>query len=315
MSPPPPRLSLCIPTHRRPAELAEAVASGLALRLRPLEILIGDDAPPGDERSADWVARLRPDLPNAVELRYWRHSPPLGQVRNVDALLRASRGAWVCLLHDDDRLVADGIERLLAELERQPDLQAGFGLQRVLLADGRLDPAGAERLNAAYGRVAAAAGRLDAPLLAAIRQQFPNDGWIARGDLVRQLGYRPAAGDAGDFDFGLRLAQHSAAFWYLHQACCDYRVSPVAVSTAQAAQFPLQAYAILDHLACPSRACEIARRERLEAMLAPAAAAALHSGQRRTALRLLLSRRWWRRPRRWPRGVVYLFTLLFTRRC
>lgn len=312
MSAPTPELSLCIPTHRRPGELAEAVASVLELQVRPLELLIGDDSPAGDERTAIWVEQLRCRLPEGVWLHYHRHSPPLGQVCNVDALLRASHGRWVSLLHDDDRLVPAGTERLLAALEDQPGVEAGFGLQRLLRADGQLDSEGSERLNAAYGRVAGAAGLLSDPLLAAIGQQFPNDGWIARGELVRQLGYREAAADAGDFDFGLRLAQASQGFWYLHEPCCDYRLSPQAVSTARAAQFPLQAYLILEQLPCTGPAAS-ARRQQLDRMLAAAAAAALHSGQRRQALRLLLAPAWWRLPRRWPRGVAYLLLLLLPR--
>jgi glycosyltransferase involved in cell wall biosynthesis len=210
MTPTDPLLSICIPTHSRPAELAEAVASALALSVRPLELLIGDDSPAGDERTATLLEHTRQQLPAGITLQVWRHSPPLGQVRNVDALLRASPGQWVCLLHDDDRLVPAGIERLLSQLQRQPHLQAGFGLQMRLGADG----------------------------------------WIARGALVRQLGYREGAADAGDFDFGLRLAQVSQAFWSLHQPCCDYRLSPQAVSTGRAAQFPLQAYRILEQLPC-----------------------------------------------------------------
>jgi GT2 family glycosyltransferase len=308
MSSPTPQLSLCIPTHRRPSELAEAVASALELQVRPLEILIGDDSPAGDERTATWVEQLRCRLPEGVTLHIRRHCPSLGQVRNVDALLRASRGRWVSLLHDDDRLVPAGMDQLLAELEAQPEAQAGFGLQRLLRADGQLDPEGAERLNTAYGRVAGAAGLISDPLVAAIGQQFPNDGWIARGELVRQLGYRQAAADAGDFDFGLRLAQASQAFWYLHAPCCDYRLSPQAVSTARGAQFPLQAYRILEQLPCRGAAAS-ARHRQLARMLQPAAAAAVHSGQRRTALRLLLSLPWWRNLRRWPRGLAYLLLL------
>lgn len=304
-----PRLSLCIPTHLRPSELAEAVASALDLKVRPLELLIGDDSPAGDERTAAWVEHCRQLLPDGVTLHYLRNSPPLGQVRNVDALLRATHGRWVGLLHDDDRLVPAGIERLLSVLESQPGAQAGFGLQRLLRADNRLDPEGAERLNAAYGRVAAAAGLISDPLVASISQQFPNDGWIACGELVRRLGYRAAAADAGDFDFGLRLAQASQAFWFLAEPCCDYRLSPQAVSTARAAQFPLQAYRILEQLPCSGTA-SAARHRQLQRMLQPAVAAAVHGDQRSTALRLLFSPRWWQSPRRWPRGLAYLLLLL-----
>lgn len=307
-----PQLSICIPTHRRPVELAEAVASALELQVRPLELLIGDDSPAGDERTAAWMEQLRSHLPGEVTVCYQRHNPPLGQVRNVNALLRASRGRWVSLLHDDDRLVPAGIDQLLAKLEVQPGVQAGFGLQRLLRADGQLDPEGAERLNAAYGRVAGAAGLISDPLLAAITQQFPNDGWIARGELVRQLGYRLAAADAGDFDFGLRLAQTSQAFWYLHEPCSDYRLSPEAVSTNRAAQFPLQAFRILEQLPCRGAAAS-ARRRQLARMLQPAAAAAVHSGQRCTTLRLLLRLQWWQAPHRWPRGLAYLLLLLLPR--
>jgi hypothetical protein len=188
----------------------------------------------------------------------------------VDALLRASHSRWVCLLHDDDRLVPAGMDQLLAELDAQPGVQAGFGLQRLLRADGQLDPEGAERLNAAYGRVAGAEGRLSDPLLAAISQQFANDGWIARGELVRQLGYRQAAADAGAFDLGLRLAQARQGFWYLHEPCCNYRLGPQAVSTGHAAQVPLQAYLILEQLPCTGRASS-ARRQQLDRMFAAAA--------------------------------------------
>jgi glycosyltransferase involved in cell wall biosynthesis len=308
MSGPRPLLSICIPTCHRPTELHQAVSSALALSIRPLELLIGDDSRHGDKRSEFLVNNIRRQIPPGVILRYSRWDPPQGQVRNVNALLVASRGRWVCLLHDDDRLVSAGVERLLEILQRHPQVQAGFGLQRVLCADGQLDPAASRRLNAAYGRVLEAAGEIASPLAAAIRQQFPNDGWIARGDLVRKLGYRVDAADAGDFDFGLRLAQASQSFFFLHEPCCDYRLSPQAVSTAKAAQFPLHAYVILEQLACTGFDL-IVRRQQLKRMLAPAVAAAVHSRQRRQALRLLLQPIWWRNPVRWLRGMAYLLLL------
>lgn len=112
-----PLLSVLIPAYNQPAGV-ERILARLAGLGAPgeLEIRVSDDST--DEAAAERIAAALRALP-AAQWHYRRNQPPLGAVRNWNALLAQARGRYLWLLHHDEEPdEAARLAPLLAALRR-----------------------------------------------------------------------------------------------------------------------------------------------------------------------------------------------------
>jgi glycosyltransferase involved in cell wall biosynthesis len=225
-------ISVCIPTYGRSAYLQAAVRSVLEQDHRPLEILVGDDSPNAQNRA--FIASLPHD--EGVSVRYVPNETRLGQASNVNRLLMESRGDWIVILHDDDFLLPGALTSLFQATGRYPDAIAAFGLQAVVDHDGVSDWEASAASNRDFGRIAEAAGPQTSRLASAVSGQFPNNGFLLKGDIARQVLYNgyDDVKDACDYDFGIRvaLAPVAGTFVLIEDYVSAYRVWGAQISKA-----------------------------------------------------------------------------------
>ncbi len=130
MSPPAPRLSVIIPTQRRPEPLARAVRSVFAqtgVDLDTLELVVADnDAEPSARATTEALARGAP-----MPVRYV-HEPRPGVATARNAGVAAARGELLAFLDDDQEADARWLHGLLQARERL-GAQAVFGPVRAAL--------------------------------------------------------------------------------------------------------------------------------------------------------------------------------------
>ena len=217
-----PRLtvSFCVPTHRRTQFLVEALESGLAQTRLPDEIVVSDDTGSAETRALveDFAHRTQ------TPVRYVPCTTGQSQVHNMNNCLREARCDLTLLLHDDDLLVPKSVEMLAAPFEENPALVGAYGKQIFVTHHGEFIPGETEIHNRSYRRTPEYAGLQPDALLAAIWQQFPNDGYMARTAIARDVLYRSEYRAAADFDFGVRLAERGP-FFYIDDFTSKYRNS------------------------------------------------------------------------------------------
>lgn len=147
---PKPDISVVIPTFRRPAELAEALASIRRQAGVAVEVIVIDDCPDG---SAEAAAAPFADLP----LVYLRNRPHSGgrpaQVRNLGAA-RAT-GHLIHFLDDDDRVPEGHYAATTALFRASPGTDLVFGR----IAPFGADPAAVAEEAAYFAQAAARARR------------------------------------------------------------------------------------------------------------------------------------------------------------
>ena len=109
-----PILSICIPTWNRAELLADSLEHLLFVHdlSFPVEIIVSDN------HSTDGTMALLESYASKLPLRIIRQHSNVGIVRNTLAAFRAARGTYSLYLADDDRLVPDALERLIALLPR-----------------------------------------------------------------------------------------------------------------------------------------------------------------------------------------------------
>ncbi len=108
-----PLVSICIPAYARPRELRQAIDSVLIQEPGDLEVVVGDDS--GD---------LEPVVQAVGDDRvvYVRNERRLGMAGNWNAVLDRSRGRFVGLLMDDDRLLPGFLRAVVDRFDDDPGL-------------------------------------------------------------------------------------------------------------------------------------------------------------------------------------------------
>ncbi|MFX1766252.1 glycosyltransferase family 2 protein [Paraburkholderia sp. A1RI-2L] len=219
------KVSICLPTYKRPDLLIDCIESCFAQTHKNIEIVIGDDS--HDDQTEHMIAER---YGNDARIAYRRNTPALGQARNVASLFARATGDKILLIHDDDYLAERCIERLLAQWERYPGIQAAFGNQYEVDHDGSVDHASSEHMNHAYHRTSAAAGLQTLPGRTGIVQMFPNNGWLADAALVKQISYDEQHAVCCDYVFGVRLCLAARGVCYIDEHVSYYRKTDVSVS-------------------------------------------------------------------------------------
>lgn len=222
------KISVIIPTYRRPELLLETVESVWAQTRMPDEILIGDDSP--DDDTARLVQeKLMPRSP--IPIRYFHHSPSLREARNVDALYRAASGSHILQLHDDDPILPCCVEVLADAIERHPEAVAAFGLQEITEEDGTRMTEVSEAVNRAYFRTPDREGVVDGFFACAV-SMFPNNGFLIETKTACEVGYddQGVAGSAVDYYFGLRLGRLHRPMVFVNTVTATVRMTVISES-------------------------------------------------------------------------------------
>jgi glycosyltransferase involved in cell wall biosynthesis len=240
-----------VPTCDRPELIATCIDSCLAQSYGDLEIVIGDDSK--DARTAKLIAARYAQEPR---VRYTRNQPSLGQARNVASLFERASGDKILLIHDDDLLTTDGVEKLVSLWTLHPRLDAAFGDQYEAGHGGAIDFAASAKLNIAFRRTKDAEGLQSLPGRTGLIQMFPNNGWMANAELVKRVGYKEEYGVCCDFVFGTELCLAAREVFYLHDYVSVYRKTASSIShstrgTAVAAT--VSAYAFVKALKLPAQ--------------------------------------------------------------
>jgi glycosyltransferase involved in cell wall biosynthesis len=109
-----PKVSICIPTYNSARFLGETIESVLAQQFADFELVVCDNA------STDETPELCGRYPDP-RLRHVRFEQLVGQAANWNRCLELATGELVILLHADDLLVPEYLERAVAALEQHPE--------------------------------------------------------------------------------------------------------------------------------------------------------------------------------------------------
>ena len=302
-------ISVCIPTYKRLDHLREALESIYRQTGRPMEILIGDDSP--DDATQSAMAEETSKSPTTI--RYFHHSPSLGQAANVDFLFRHAQGDYIALLHDDD-LFGDNAMETLHKTLVPSSATAAFGKQCIISADGKPDERSSEALNKDFFRYAPYSGLQRSALESAIRQQFPNAGYLVKKEAAMSASYLKAGefSDGCDFAFGVLLAsQENSNFCYVDEHTYYYRLSTTSVARGRIGNMSLMSTYLLEHLNTNDIYAKTATSEWLARQIAVSIAEAAAFGLTRDAIRWYFSE-WHRRKIPSPGGIKRLLRLLIS---
>jgi glycosyltransferase involved in cell wall biosynthesis len=108
-----PKISVCVPTYNRAPLLKNFLASLLNQTFSDYEVIVSDNCSTDDTPA---VVRSF----NDSRLRYHRQDRNIGPFANMNYLIGQARGAYICIVHDDDVYFPSFLERESEILDRHP---------------------------------------------------------------------------------------------------------------------------------------------------------------------------------------------------
>jgi glycosyltransferase involved in cell wall biosynthesis len=126
-----PRVTIAIPTYRRPEFLRQSLASAVQQTVAEIEIVVSDNG--NDEETAAVVASFGDE-----RVQYSPLSENVGMAGNMTRCLGLGTAPYVAILQDDDVLMPESIERKLRRFERDPTLAVVHTAHAVINHAGEL---------------------------------------------------------------------------------------------------------------------------------------------------------------------------------
>jgi len=126
------RISVFVTSYNQKDYLQEAIESVLAQTLRPLEIIVVDDA--SRDQSRDAIAGFASRYPELVVPIYHEQNQGVARTR-IDAL-RVVSGDYVTYVDGDDRLLPTKLEKEAELLRHNPSAQIAFSDNYYISAEG-----------------------------------------------------------------------------------------------------------------------------------------------------------------------------------
>lgn len=106
-----PKLSVCIPTCNRPKLFKQAIESVLAQSFSDYELIVSDNA--SDDTTAAVITSLKDS-----RIVHLRKEKRVGLVENWNSCLKAAKGPYITIFHDDDLMLPDNLSSKVGVLDR-----------------------------------------------------------------------------------------------------------------------------------------------------------------------------------------------------
>jgi glycosyltransferase involved in cell wall biosynthesis len=134
-----PKVSVCIPVYNGSKYIAESIDSVLAQTYEDFDLTICDNC------STDNTQEIVRSFHDS-RLKYVRNTKNLGLVGNANRCLELARGEYVCILHHDDVMLPENLERKVHILDENADV--GLVHSNLILIDEKGEVIASEIWNA-----------------------------------------------------------------------------------------------------------------------------------------------------------------------
>lgn len=213
-----PKVSICVPTYNRAEILPYAVNSVLSQTYGDFELLICDDASP--DHTADVVAQWED-----VRIRYIRHPQNIKRSRNMRSGFDAAQGEYFIKFDDDDALTPTFLEKAVAALEADPNVDFVCTDHWVINARHERDEAATAANSAKWGKDRLGHGVIDDLVSETFEHQSLQVGsTLFRKACLDEVDFmRFEADGCEDFDLLVRLALAGKTGYFIPERLMEYR--------------------------------------------------------------------------------------------
>lgn len=218
------RLSVLVPTYRRPQILKQCLQSIADAKVNAFEVIIGDDG--GDIETQRVCDEYKSKLP----IVYLAPDGKGSLASNISRLVLKSTGDWVLLIHDDDFLVGDH-SSYPEKFSSNCDFY--FTDHWVSNAEGEIDEENSFRNSIHYGRSQLTEGIQEDSFDLTFNKRVCLDGFYVNGNIIRNsILPNPKFGSVADYFWIFEMLNSGIKIFYSNERTFSYRTSPVGLTAS-----------------------------------------------------------------------------------
>jgi glycosyltransferase involved in cell wall biosynthesis len=126
-----PLVTIAIPTYNRAGTyLPQTLTSALQQTYENIEVIVSDNC--STDHTSDYVTNTADP-----RIRYFRHEKNIGPAKNCDFCLVEAKGQYILILHDDDLIDHDFVDRCMRAIDYKDSVGIICTGTRVIDADGK----------------------------------------------------------------------------------------------------------------------------------------------------------------------------------
>ncbi|MEC4817783.1 MAG: glycosyltransferase family 2 protein [Scytonema sp. PMC 1069.18] len=212
-------VSVVIPTYNRSDYLRLAIESAINQTYKNIEIIISDDG------SVDNTQELVESFQDS-RIRYRCNPKNLGIALNVIGAFQAARGKYVASLNDDDVWNEDFLEKLVPQLDANPNLVLAFSDHYIMGSDSKIDAVATEENTQRWGRDRLHEG-IYQPFyeIGLVHQAVPSAvATVIRKDAIDWSDFSPQMGPFWDLYLTYLACRNGGGAYYSPERLTQYRV-------------------------------------------------------------------------------------------
>jgi glycosyltransferase involved in cell wall biosynthesis len=200
--------------------LKEAVESALGQTYSNIEVLISQNPHPDPSATQAIAEYCREQARRDPRVRHKINARNLGPVANMNSVADEARGEYLALIGDDDRLLPDAIEKMLAAAA--PETSIVFCNLYIIDSEGRRLEQDSLECTRWYGRDRIPAGPVASPEMWAWRLSLSNEAALIRTSDFRRVRF---AEDilVCDVEFFIRMARQVGDFVFVPEYLSEIR--------------------------------------------------------------------------------------------
>ncbi|WP_026082706.1 glycosyltransferase family 2 protein [Mastigocladopsis repens] len=214
-----PLVSVIIPTYNRSNYLKEAITSAVNQTYKNIEIIVSDDA------SSDNPQEIVESFQDP-RIRFRRNPKNVGISLNVISAFQQARGKYVASLNDDDIWNKDLLEKLVPQLDANPNLVIAFSDHYIMDSDGKIDDAATEENTQRWKRDQLTQ-RVYQPFyeIGIVHQAVPSAvATVIRKDAIEWNDFPPQMGPFWDLYLTYLACRNGGGAYYCPERLARYRV-------------------------------------------------------------------------------------------
>ena len=123
-----PKVSICIPNYNYGRFIGDAIQSALEQTYKNFELIIVDNC--STDNSEEVIKSF-----SDPKIRFYKNDRNIGLTRNWNTCLSLARGEYITLLHADDELTPNSIEKRVGILDKNPNV--GLVYSSCIFIDGK----------------------------------------------------------------------------------------------------------------------------------------------------------------------------------
>lgn len=215
------KVTIGVPTYRRPKDLRHCLQSIVESGLRPSQVIVGDDSPSAETNNV--IKGFEKVLP----IEHIKNFGDSSMINNIYSIIDHAEGEWLSIIHDDDFFLPE-VKKIRSLF---PVSDFIFSDHWAASPEGKVLRRETSASSRRYGRNLITEGLQPDPINLFLKGSVCLDGFFVKTSIAKSIPRSVRNKFTGDWLMVARLIQSSRSVYFLKNRIFAYRLSSDSITS------------------------------------------------------------------------------------